>query len=73
MWANTEMCLSLTGKLEITLMFDNMGLSYINFDTLTLGTQQTSERMSTSAAEMWSLDQPYHFYLELVKMQFPIQ
>ena len=58
-----KMCLILTGKLEISLMFDNMGLCHINSDTLTLGTQHVSGRMSTFATEMWSLNQPHHFHL----------
>lgn len=51
-------------------MFDNMGLSYIKFGTLTLGTLLSSEGMSTFATEMRSLDQHHHFHLKLVKMQF---
>lgn len=61
-----NMYLILTGKLEISLMFDNTGLCHVNSDTLTLGTQHVSGRMSGFATEMWSLDQPHHFHLLFV-------
>lgn len=67
------MSLVLPGKRERTLTSDNMGLSYIPFDALTLRAQQSSERMSTFAAEMWSLEQHHQRHLRFVKMQFLIQ
>lgn len=66
------MRLVLTEKLEITPLSDNMGLSYINVDAATLGTQRSSESMSTFATEMWSLEQHHHLHLKLAKMQFLI-
>lgn len=59
----------LTRKLEITLMLDNARLSYINCDTLTLGTQLFSQRMFTIPTVMWSSDQHHQIHLKLLKMQ----